>query len=65
MGLLEILPPFRRQGFGAELERFLIGRMLDQGLIPYCQFETDNLPSSLLQEKLGLSVAEEKIVWLF
>ena len=65
MGLLEILPPFRRRGFGAELERFLIGRMLDQGLIPYCQFETDNLPSSLLQEKLGLSIAEEKIVWLF
>ena len=66
MGLLEILPAFRRRGLGAELECFMIGKMLDQGLLPYCQFETDNLASRRLQEKLGLTVVDKKkIVWLF
>ena len=66
MGLLEILPPYRRRGLGAELECFMIGKMLEQGLLPYCQFETDNLASRRLQEKLGLTVVDnKKIVWLF
>ena len=66
MGLLEILPPYRRRGLGAELECFMIGKMLEQGLLPYCQFETGNLASRRLQEKLGLTVVDKKrIVWLF
>ncbi len=65
VGLLEILPEHRRKGYGAELEAFLIGEMLRQGLIPYCQFETSNHASRALQKKLGLRVMDGEIVWLF
>ena len=65
MGLLEILPEYRRRGFGAELERFMINKMLADGLIPYCQFRTDNTASRSLQEKLGLCILPEKITWLY
>ena len=65
MGLLEILPKYRRKGYGAELERFMINNMLADGLIPYCQFQTDNTASRTLQEKLGLRILPERITWLF
>ena len=65
IGLLEILPAHRRKGYGAELESFMIGEMLRQGLIPYGQFKTDNLPSRALQEKLGLTVLDDRMAWLF
>ena len=65
MGLLEILPEYRHRGYGAELERFMINKMLADGLIPYCQFRTDNTASRSLQEKLGLRILPEKITWLY
>ena len=64
MGLLEVLPAFRRQGVGVSLERFLIARELKQGNIPYCQVFTDNQVSLTLQRKLGLTLAEGTVIWL-
>ena len=34
MGLLEILPKFRRQGYGRELEHFIIGKVMNENRIP-------------------------------
>ena len=65
MGLLEILPAYQRKGYGAELESFMIGEMLRQGLIPYCHFKTDNHPSRALQKKLGLTITDDVITWLW
>lgn len=65
MGLLEIFPPYRRQGYAAELESRLIARCLQDGLIPFCQVETDNTNSLLLQKKLGLTLAKGHVYWLF
>ena len=65
IGLLEILPAHRRKGYGTELEAFMIGEMLRQGLIPYGQFKTDNHASRALQEKLGMRIMEGSIAWLF
>ena len=65
MGLLEVFPDCRRQGYGAELESFMIGRMLERGLLPYCQVEADNEKSLALQRKLGLTVSREKVYWVF
>ena len=64
MGLLEVLPAWRRQGVGESLERFLIARELEQGNVPYCQVFTDNLASLALQKKLGLTLAEGTVSWL-
>ena len=47
------------------LEHFMINKMLTDGLIPYCQFQTDNTASRALQEKLGLRILPDKIAWLF
>ncbi len=65
MGLLEVFPDCRRQGYGAELESFMIGRMLERGLLPYCQVEVDNEKSLALQRKLGMTVSREKVYWVF
>ncbi|MEE0692575.1 MAG: GNAT family N-acetyltransferase [Lachnospiraceae bacterium] len=65
MGLLEIFPEYRRRGFAAELERFMIGHMLRQGLFAFAQIETWNEKSLSLQNKLGLRISEERIRWLF
>ena len=64
MGLLEVLPAFRRQGVGESLERFLIARELEQGNLPYCHVFTDNRASLALQRKLGLTLAEGTVIWL-
>ena len=64
MGLLEVLPSFRRQGVGERLERFLIARELEQGNLPYCHVFTDNQASLALQQKLGLTLAEGSVIWL-
>lgn len=67
IGLLEVLPRHRNQGFGTELEYYMIGRMLQKGLIPFGQIETWNEKSLRLQKKLGmeLSPEAEPVFWLF
>lgn len=65
MGLLEILPAHRGKGYGTELESYLIAHVLKKGLIPFCQVETDNFKSLNLQKKMGLSISDEHLYWLF
>ena len=65
MGLLEVFPEYRRKKYGSELESWLIAHMQKQGLIPFCQIEVSNGNSLGLQRKLGLSVSEEKVYWMF
>ncbi len=67
MGLLEILPKYRRMGFGEELESFMIGHMMRKGLIPFCQIESWNEKSLGLQRKLGMEISGEGefVYWLF
>ena len=64
MGLLEVLPAWRRQGVGESLERFLIARELERGNVPYCQVFLDNQASLALQRKLGLTLSEGTVIWL-
>lgn len=64
-GILEVLPQFRRRGIGYALERYIIGWLLDHGRIPYCQIAVDNGASISLQNRLGLSLSEQPVHWLF
>jgi tRNA (guanine37-N1)-methyltransferase len=64
MGLLEVLPGWRRQGVASALESFLIARELRQGNRPYCQVFSDNAASLALQKKLGLQPADGLVIWL-
>lgn len=65
MGMLEVLPAYRRRGLAVLLETFLIRHLMEQGRVPFCQVFLDNAPSLALQEKLGLTPAEGHVYWVF
>lgn len=65
MGVLEILPEFRRHGYGIALEQYLANEFVKQGRYPYCHILETNEVSLALQKKLGLWLSEGKrLVWL-
>ncbi|NCC65511.1 MAG: GNAT family N-acetyltransferase [Spirochaetia bacterium] len=63
MGLLEVLPQYRRRHLGQQLESAYINLMLEQGLVPYCNVEMTNTASLALQRKLGLVFAKQHVYW--
>lgn len=63
MGMLEILPEYRRRGLGAALETAKIAAQLARGRTPYAHVIDGNAASAALQEKLGLTPAREPVVW--
>lgn len=65
MGLLEVLPQYRKRGYGKVLEVFLIRHVLAQGRQPFCQVFEGNDRSAGLQRRLGLVCSPEKTWWLF
>lgn len=64
IGMLEVLPAWRRRHIGEELEKAYINLLLDQGRIPYCHVDTANTASLSLQKKLGMSWGKDVIHWL-
>lgn len=65
MGLLYVLPAFRRRGFGTALQTHCIIRTMEQGFVPFGQVEKDNQSSLLLQKKIGMTQSENLIVWMW
>lgn len=65
MGLLYVLPEFRRRGFGEALEKFCIAKTIEKGFVPFGQVEKDNAASLNLQKKLGFTVSENLIFWMW
>lgn len=64
MGLLHVMPEFRRHHLGFALERADIRRILLSGSTPFCQVAVANTPSHNLQERLGLTRAEGRMYWM-
>lgn len=65
MGLLYVFPEFRRRGFGEALQTHLIADTIDKGFIPFGQVEKDNSASLALQKKLGMTVSDDLIIWMW
>ena len=65
MGLLYIFPEFRRQGFAATLEKIYIAETLKKGFVPFGQVEKDNRASLDLQKKIGMTVSDRLICWMW
>lgn len=63
VGLLEVLPEYRRLGLATALEARLINHLLEHGRTPFCQIAIDNAPSLALQQKLGLTLSDSTIFW--
>lgn len=65
MGLLEVLPEYRRRGLARLLEARMIGERLLAGRLPYGDVETNNEASLSLQRSLGMSVSDRDTCWYF
>lgn len=63
MGMLEVLPAYRRRGLGRALETALINRQLRRGILPWGEVFLDNVPSLRLQS--GLMTDAGIIHWHF
>lgn len=64
MGLLEVLPEYRRRGLAFALEGYLINHLLSIGRLPFGQVRVDNAPSLALQRSLGLTMSDAVVHWL-
>ncbi|QHI73541.1 GNAT family N-acetyltransferase [Aminipila terrae] len=65
IGMLEVLPDFRRQGIGYALESYMVNLMMKKGWIPFCQVFENNTNSIALQKKLGFELSNQYLYWLF
>ena len=65
IGILEILPDYRRCGYGTELTKFMINLFLSQNRIPFSQIEPDNEASMRLHSSLGFTIDTRCVYWLF
>ena len=64
MGMLEVLPKFRRMGVASALEADAVNRNLAAGHTAFCDVILGNEASFALQRTLGLSVAARSHYWL-
>ena len=64
LGMLEVLPPYRRRGYGLVLQLAIVRAALAEGRYAYGQVAEHNAASLALQQKAGMTVCPEKIYWL-
>lgn len=64
IGMLEVLPAYRRRGLGEILQRAAINLALGRGQIPFGQVIDGNTASLGLQRKLGMAVSQSRLFWL-
>ena len=64
MGLLEVLPQYRRQGLALCLGAALMAKLLQQGRTPYSQVVVGNEASIALQKRSGMQPADTTVCWL-
>jgi len=67
MGLLEIFEPFRRQGLGLKLEKYMIRKILNAGRMPVGEVIVGNTASLALQRKAGMEIDRTQTAawWIF
>lgn len=65
IGMLEVMPEYRRRGIATALEFYQMNRHIDLGYIPYGQVYASNSDSHALQRKVGLDISDDVISWAF
>ncbi|MBD5133587.1 MAG: GNAT family N-acetyltransferase [Clostridiales bacterium] len=63
MGLLEVLPQYRRRGLATLLQSHMIRRELSRGHVPYGQVFDGNEPSLALQRSIGMTRSMGQLYW--
>ncbi len=65
IGLLEVLPKFRRKGIGRALETQMVKRLWSLNRRAFGNIAQDNTLSRTVHEKIGLPISKEPVYWLF
>lgn len=65
IGMLEVLPQYRRQGLATALQAYMTNLFLSEGKIPFGQVATTNHASLALQKKLGYTASANTIQWFY
>lgn len=65
MGLLTVLPEYRRKGIGIALEARNLNRRLSEGRIPFGHVVVGNEKSKGLQKKIGMEFSDKIVTWIF
>lgn len=65
MGMLEIFPQYQRKGYGEYLEKWLVNYEMARGNIPFGHVIVDNARSLALQKKMGFTLYEQRVHWLW
>ena len=63
IGMLEILPEYRRRGFAFLLESAMMKRQQMKSRIPFAQIVKGNEASIALHEKLGMEITKDAPIW--
>lgn len=63
IGILEIMPKFRRKGLGAFLVDYSVKQLIKNGEIAYCNIEMQNENSLKMHEKLGFYPSKKLVFW--
>ncbi len=64
IGMLEVLPQFRRRGVGKALLHGAVRLALERGMLPFGQVFYGNDASLSLQKRAGLQVSGPELFWL-
>lgn len=64
IGVLTVVPAFRRRGLGTYLERLAIQKALERGHLPFGQIAKGNEASLALQRSMGMTISEEMVCWM-
>ncbi len=63
LGMLEVLPEYRRKGVATGLMTYLINNDIRRGYIPYSQIHITNESSKQLHRKMGFTLSRTPIFW--
>ena len=64
VGMLEVLPQYRRRGVAAALMAYQANWCLEQGYVPFSQIFLGNEASLRLHQKVGYSISEKPLFWV-
>ena len=64
MGMLEVLPEYRRRGLGSQLDYFNIRREREMGHVPYGQIVVSNTLSVKMHSDMGAIISDKVCGWL-
>ena len=65
IGLLKVFDPYLQKGYGRALSHFAVNHQMDNGITPFVQICISNEKSLSLVRKLGFSVSDGRVFWLF